>query len=243
MGWLKKIGEKIVSGVKKVGSAIKTTVKQIGKGIEKGAVTVLETVGIGKDRESMPTYDRTMAKFAKMAYGDPKDFAGYAYQADNSNDKMSVWWKEADKHLIISFRGTVVTDKKDILDDLKIIAGSQDTIDRVANGLKKASELAKEYGATRVTFTGHSLGGAIASEVLGQISRTQVNNATIDGWVFNPGYAEISIKPYANWKTGLHVLHISGDPISVLSRSINSKENETYLGKLSMNAHTIDQFV
>jgi len=237
-----KIGKFIKEGAKKIGGKIKSGIRKIGKGLEKAGVNIAEGLNIGQSRDKMPAWDRVMAKFADMAYENRKDFAGYTYIPDESTTKMGVWWKDSDKHLILAFRGTVITDTKDLVDDLKIVAGSEDTISRVVNGIKKAKALSSKLGATRVTFTGHSLGGAIASEVLGQISKGEVGGAMIDGWVFNPGYASVSIKPYPNWKTGLHILHISGDPISALARTVKSKSNDTYLGKLSMNAHTIKQF-
>lgn len=63
-----------------------------------------------------------------------------------------------DKEIIIAYRGT--DDKKDIIEDVKIAIGAGLKADKYAHNF--ADKIIKNFPDCKITFTGHSLGGAYA---------------------------------------------------------------------------------
>lgn len=91
---------------------------------------------------------------------------GYLYDVSLSTERTAVYVGKG--ITIIANRGTIPTDKSDLIQDALILSGHFDKSDRLKRTLQVINETIKKYPNNKIVNTGHSLGGRVASE-LGKI--------------------------------------------------------------------------
>ncbi|MCC5464803.1 lipase family protein [Pelosinus baikalensis] len=110
-------------------------------------------------------------------YWDEAGFYGAAYSRLNSDD------------IVIAFRGTELTDRFDILDDIKIILNM--ALDQTEYAYSFYQQVKRIYSNATISLTGHSLGGALAQLIAVLIARDE--GIEIHTETFNaPGVTDIA---------------------------------------------------
>lgn len=110
-------------------------------------------------------------KFSQASYAKeqhrPADIYGFKYDPMLSNKRNAVYYSPDEKQLVVAFRGTDFSDKKDVWEDVRIATGTFEGAQRVKNGKDIVKQAAQKYSipVPEVQLTGHSLGGRIAQAV------------------------------------------------------------------------------
>lgn len=236
-----KAGQKNNREIKNVGTKSGPTV-QVGQK-KSDVANNAPTEFIGLPHSALTEKEKLYAWFAKEAYK-PKPArtarSNYDVIYQPSTDKIGVWKKANSNEYVIAARGTVITDPDDMHDDLQIILGRENLIGRSGQIIDIINSIRSGNPSAVFAIVGHSLGGSIVHEVLKRAPSNEVGT-TINGYSYNPGV--VFAQENDNWKKGLRILHIQGDPISVLSRGIRAKSNKVYRSNIGMYPHTIDQFL
>lgn len=107
-------------------------------------------------------YGKVMFESYSSPANRPKEIDGYTLDEDLSTEREAIYVNEKNKTVIIGFRGTVITDQRDIISDANIILGTQDRNERFKKSLDKYQEVEDKYPGYKIGVTGHSLGGLIA---------------------------------------------------------------------------------
>jgi hypothetical protein len=176
----------------------------------------------------------------KNSYKNPKDSAkdmersGYIQDAGLSNDNQQVYFNPKDKKLLVSVAGTHKL--KDWGTNLWLAGGGLKSTNRYKeadNILKKAKE---KYKVPNATVVGHSLGGAIASNIASKAGGDKA--ITLDA-----GYT-IGQKTRSN----TNAFRTAGDLVSLLGANAKHmttlKNNSIRTGIRPLdvlNAHNVNQ--
>jgi Lipase (class 3) len=193
------------------------------------------------------------AKLSQEAYKDNSadNVDGYQLDKELSNRKTKVYHNPETKKTVVAHRGTKVTDKKDLLNDVLVATGllSSSTSNRVKNATDIAKKAESKYKDSDIKNTGHSLGGTVASEVGKSLS---VKNSAVE--TYNKGASPLDIGKniYNKVKCSLsnsdeckkaknQTHNITGiDPISVSNLLHAGKTNIVKPTKL--NVHSLSNF-
>ena len=131
----------------------------------------------GKPREGEAGRDADYARLAQAAYeeGDPipdgwrkvdaeelKKLGIDPSELDTANGMQATIYQNADGKYVLAFRGTEPS-RQAALDIANDIAGGVATSPQVLDAINLSTKLAKAVGRENVDFTGHSLGGELAS--------------------------------------------------------------------------------
>ena len=131
----------------------------------------------GKPREGEEGRDADYARLAQAAYeeGDPipdgwrkvdaeelKKLGIDPSELDTANGMQASVYQNADGKYVLAFRGTE-PNRQAALDIANDIAGGTITSPQVLEAINVSTKLAKAVGRENVDFTGHSLGGELAS--------------------------------------------------------------------------------
>ena len=131
----------------------------------------------GKPREGEEGRDADYARLAQAAYeeGDPipdgwrkvdadelKKLGIDPSELDTANGMQATIYQNADGKYVLAFRGTEPS-RQPALDIANDIAGGTITSPQVLEAINLSTKLAKAVGRENVDFTGHSLGGELAS--------------------------------------------------------------------------------
>ena len=131
----------------------------------------------GKPRESEEGRDADYARLAQAAYeeGDPipdgwrkvdaeelKKLGIDPSELDTANGMQATIYQNADGKYVLAFRGTEPS-RQPALDIANDIEGGVSTSPQVLEAINLSTKLAKAVGRENVDFTGHSLGGELAS--------------------------------------------------------------------------------
>lgn len=177
-----------------------------------------------------------MAQMAKDVYSNTRqNINGWQYLNHLSNKDHAVYSNGSQYRL--SIKGT--SQLKDILPDLKIIAGTQNSSRDFKNSLDYFRNLRAQTGTTRDQWqvVGHSLGGSKAMWI--------AQNENIQSHAFNPGYHNATDDRINTRYQGNNLYFTAGDPISN-TMLFNKLPNATLLPAQGINPlknHTIDNFV
>ena len=186
--------------------------------------------------------DRISFDIASSVYDAPKDrknYGSYKYVASVGSDEHGVWVNDANKSVILGYRGSTMPGDNFVDDWLKsdkdILLNKFRTSDRY----KREEEWTKDIVSIipkgyKIETTGHSLGGTIAMNMGNDFKTPAV--------VFNAGVSTNHAKEFKD--NDVKFYHANGDLVSVLgvghlkdTRMINNSSRN------SLSAHTLAGFV
>jgi len=148
-----------------------------------------------------------LADFAKHSYG-PTAPRGYLIDQELSGPDRKVYHK--DGKAIIAYRGTSVTNSRDLTANAGMGIGIHHKLNRFKHSVDIANRAVKKYGKHNVTITGHSLGG---SQALYVHHKTGIKGSAFNPYVGIPDYVR-GAKRSKHIKDNFHIHAVVGDPIS-----------------------------
>ena len=133
-----KLGKKVVGGVARLG--------------KKADASVRRHFSSYKGVDAMGDHDKVMARMADTAYdstGKAK-IGDYEFQNALSTEQEAVYHDPKSKRTVVSFRGTVPTDARDLVSDKAIVLGRESSDPRYKKSLQvydrvKARDAAHRY--------------------------------------------------------------------------------------------------
>lgn len=179
---------------------------------------------------SYPTYDER-----SMTFGALLSNAAYAYgtsefskmvpknmlvDTDLSDMDATVFRSTITNRAYIAYRGTHVSNLRDISADLNIVAGTENEHARFHNALIRAARVGAKYGVDNLHVVGHSLGGTQALYVNARMG--------IPASAFNPGFGPSDLRNSSPWGASTRargigdigsnatVYHARYDPLSIM---------------------------
>jgi putative lipase involved disintegration of autophagic bodies len=211
------------------------------------------------ENQQIPTTRQLYAKLANASYtyyetqDNHMNINGYVIFPELSDRNSILLYSKEKKELVLSIRGTKVTNSGDLQADVHILMNKLKENDRYKSILSKAHEIAQSKNGWKFILVGHSLGGALAIEIAEEIIK-YVDNI----YVYNPGFSlgqalesvtkqifnKIGIKSKAiriekELRRKLTIYQSGADPISLLSYSTGKNK---YVKPKSWNTHTLDNF-
>lgn len=169
--------------------------------------------------------DRQLALFANECYKSIKQkrIVGFVRDEELSTEKYDVWVDDVNKIIINAIRGTKVSDIKDLISDLAIIAGKEQEDSQFKESFNKWQQSINKYPMTewKHRLTGHSLGSAQCY----WLAMTQSSFPNDRICCFAPGVgASGQYKDFINkCRNGdprcanLHTYKFIGDPVALLA--------------------------
>jgi hypothetical protein len=148
------------------------------------------------------------------------------------SDENSVVIKKGNE-VIISYRGTRLTNLSDLNADAKILLGFNPLSGRANEAQRKYDMVKNKYPQASITTTGHSLGGNLGYYV--------AKNNDLQGHFFNLG-SSLTDTASVNSKTKVNIYHTSGDLVG-LSNSFFSNDNFTEVPRPKWASLLIDRLV
>ena len=127
----------------------------------------------------------------KNSYASEKDQSkfgsecGYEFDKELSNDNNQVYYNPKSNHLMMSVSGT--HNVSDVGTDLKMMASGIKSTDRYKQAEMTLGKAKAKYNPKSVTATGHSLGGAIVSDLDGIDQKVTFNKAHTNPFKKTPG--------------------------------------------------------
>ncbi len=222
-----------------------------------------------RDELGLPSENQTaadMAVFSKLAYGNTKSErltvlksygydSNWEYNNDKSTEDYAYMYNKKKNIVVVAFRGTSLGGKqtyRDLKQDAHIITGTN----KLSTRYKRTTEAVKkeledvDKSKTSIMFTGHSLGGRLASDI-GQ-------DMNVPAVVFNKGSGPVINNPL----TGImnRIRGLKYDTVHYTTNDMSKKQFDLLSGssvifgdadkdikyvdqKPGTGAHTIDNFV
>jgi len=143
------------------------------------------------------------------------------YELDERNTDADVLTAKKGNNVHINYSGTNIRNPRDIISDIALATGVQRINPQFKERRQKTRNIMRQYGDDNsYSLGGHSLGGSIAMNTVGQSKSIRDRVKKVD--VFNPGYTlpfHQSIKPtdkkvkrQLNDKVNIH--RVKGDLVS-----------------------------
>ena len=145
----------------------------------------------------------------RSSYGHTKSIEpltqiGYTHDQELSSDNQSVFYHPTEKKLLVNIAGTHKL--SDIATDASILFNRLHRTKRYRNAEETVRKAEEKYNPTETTITGHSLGGAIASQLPSKSNRRKI---TFNKAAFLPNVGEAK-EDEVHYRTAL-------DPISAFT--------------------------
>lgn len=135
---------------------------------------------------------------------------GFVLDTELSSKKNSVFVNAQTNEVVISFKGTNPLNMEDLYDDAHIVTSMEYRTGRFKDADKLYKRVRDKYGAdeTKITTTGHSLGGAIAMFV-GEKYGLETHS-------FNPGISIVrALQHHSRNENKSYIYRTSADPVSI----------------------------
>ena len=164
-------------------------------------------------------HELVLSKYAYRFDVDPTPPPGYRVLAASSTIGILVAVHESDdSHCFVVFRGTRLTSVDDIVSDVAIARGKLSFSKRAQNCREFVSAWHIPGGIRYITFTGHSLGGSLAIELLNNaFCLPRFRPYALAAIVFNPGWKKMT-RHYkladAGFFRAVTIYRINGDLVS-----------------------------
>lgn len=189
-----------------------------------------------REVKKVPDEDKIYVKMSSNVYKslskrDRVLDGGFHLDMDLSNDTMSVYVNPTAKSVSIAFRGTV--NKGDVATDMKLAIGKLERSVRFKKNLATVISIYETFKNHKFDFTGHSLGGTIASLMTEYFPDTSAV-------VFNAGYG-VSMKKVRD--NDIHGYSTLGDAVSALGVG-KYKENTVVIRPIfqgALKSHSMSQ--
>lgn len=207
------------STITRLGRNIGKTINKVGRFRDK----LLDSINPFKRNmlssvQDLTEFEKMLAEINHQAFQQERkqEINGYLLNSRYSDNTTAVYFNESQNHLIIGYRGTKVTDVRDILTDLRLtFEDDTETLVRFNQDLRKFKNIIASFPSTiRITLTGFSLGGSVAIFIN---SKSDLVNEVI---VFNPGVSRSNLMNIQS-ADNLTIIRTTNDPISALSVSTN----------------------
>jgi len=161
------------------------------------------------------------------------------YELDERNTDADVLTAKKGDNVHINYSGTNIRNPRDIISDAALATGVQKINPQFKERRRTTRNIMRQYGdETNFSMSGHSLGGSIALNTVGQSK--SIRDRTKVAHVFNPGYTlpfhnsikptDKKIKKQLNDKVNIH--RVKGDIVSAHANK------ETAFGNLFEYKHT-----
>jgi hypothetical protein len=190
--------------------------------------------------------------FSKASYQQnnaPNELLGFKKLPLPSANSV-VYINPQSRTIIMAIRGTNPKNFSDLGADALILVNQLSNGNRYQALEKRLHDLHRQYGKSyKIILTGHSLGGALARELLinntSKIHQIHIYNSgtapsQVLGNITHSLFAMFGVKKYKELRRKTHVYRIRFDPISFLSFTQPGKHH-TEMG--SLNAHAMDNFL
>jgi hypothetical protein len=183
------------------------------------------------------SYNIKLANFANEVYVDKNSrkslLLNHKYIDNFSNKNLSTYVDDQDNSIVISIRGTVVSDYNDIISDIGIVGGDNEILlQRISEYKKIIDKTIEKYPNYNVVLTGHSLGGYLVQELVKHYD-------TFQGIVFNPATSLSNVNT-ENPNPNIIGYRTTGDPVSLGYSNVNMK---TIRNKFNIDRHSILNFI
>jgi hypothetical protein len=223
MNIVKSVGSVFKKGISSIGSMFSKDKSNNNNLLSKGCLNVHD--GIKNTYQSQDKQE----KFGKDC--------GYEYDKELSNHNNQVYFNPTNKNLIYSVAGT--HNMADVGTDLKMMSSGIKSTDRYKEAQITLGKAKAKYSPSTTTGIGHSLGGAIISDLGGIDKKITMNKASVNPFKGTPGN-EIHVRTYGDAVSFLstrnkHTHNIIGgnisDPMSWL-KAHNSSNVKKYNYKI-----------
>lgn len=199
------------------------------------------------------------AIFAKDSYNTdiankPSPAPGYQIDRELSNNNVSIYVNSKKREVVMAVRGTDFSNRKDLKQDILVIANILNFSTRLANMKRKLKAIESKYPNYGIVLSSHSLGGSINQELVMSIKPKRLKAS----YSYNPGTSPLMIKTiladqlsclvYPKWckniKRRNFIFVVQTDPISTVSQ-LKGLLATVYptRPKFPANPHTIDNFL
>lgn len=153
---------------------------------------IRQPINVIKGGAEINSDDNIYALLSQEAY-EPKNnrektVNTYNYDLDSSTERVAVYVSNSKKKIIIAFRGTVPSDKTDLLADTFITANQLEKSDSYQRSYQVVQGVIKKYPGYTIELTGHSKGGSFA---LGISKKLPLQDSKVV--VFNPGFSPLGL--------------------------------------------------
>ena len=183
-----------------------------------------------------PLQSKATNQQASLKVLDESGIKGYTLHP-SSNHQRGVYINDNTKDIVIAHKGTTSTAKANILSDVNIAIGMQNTTERFKRATRKDAKIKNAYPDYNITLTGHSLGASIGTN-----SSTKNN---MKGVFFNIGSGVPSLSSFLKdrRKTNPNIKHYSTnyDIVSIQSKKYPIKQIKVKTKK-GLNAHALENF-
>mgnify|MGYP001613845204 CR=1 FL=1 len=163
----------------------------IGKGLGDLVQNSVNSRNPDNTEEARNAYLVAQASYDQKIWGKKLAQAGYLRDKEFSNERVGVYKRGKDKHVLIGFRGTRIGDLEDMAADAEIFGGKYDG-KAFSDATRLVDAVGQKYGGN-ITLSGHSLGGTKsiqAAKALG-VRSYAFNPGTGTGDEFDPGSTEV----------------------------------------------------
>jgi hypothetical protein len=173
------------------------------------------------------------AKLSEAAYSGATEVHGWQKDLHLSGPDHSVFYKGGKAK--IAYRGTDVTNKRDLGADALVALGLQDKSNRFKRAVRTADAVSVKYGKENVSLTGHSLGGSKSQYV----SRKRGMSAT----GFSAAMSPVDIfrkRTYSKF----HSISTASDPISFITHhKVGRIGKKTTARQTKFNPHALSNYI
>ena len=184
------------------------------------------------------SHDKNARKLAKAVYSKNATPAGFIKHDKFSDRRSKVYQDSSNGDVYISYRGTDIFNKNDLLADAAILTGTERHSGRFKEAVDKFKKV-KDHFDKPIILTGHSLGGRTSTFVGAKKKATEVH-------AYNAGSNPLIDFARRNQKVKTKTTEYStGNDLISLGTYVKKNNTKQVFVKNKKNttAHSVDNFV